>query len=127
MLEKNIKWLMIVIGLITCTMIYPAIAPGPGLINTFGTAVEGDLANMIVRGWGLLITITGALLVYGAFHPVHRKLVMVAACCSKTWFVVLNLTLGQAYLDHAMPAVIFDTVAVAIFVVYILTGKPAHS
>ena len=124
MLEKNIKWLMIVIGLITCTMIYPAIAPQAGLANTFGASLDGNLANLVVRSWGLLITITGALLVYGALYPVHRKLVMVAACFSKVWFVYLVLTMGQAHHATAMPAVIFDSVAVFIFLVYIVTGKP---
>lgn len=83
MITKNIKWIMLVVGAISCSMILVVLMPQQGLMNHFGESLDGPLAEIVVRSWGMLITITGGLLIYGAFHPVHRKLVIVAACCSK--------------------------------------------
>ncbi len=55
MLSGSIKWIMIVSGLLTCTMVYAVIAPQAMLQSTFGETLEGPLALLIVRNWGALI------------------------------------------------------------------------
>ena len=52
----RIKWIMLVSGALTCTMIYAAIAPQAALRSTFGETLEGPLAEIIVRNWAVLIT-----------------------------------------------------------------------
>ncbi len=126
MLDKSIKWIMLVIGLITCSMILVAVSPQQGLMNTFGASLDGDLASIVTQSWGMLITITGGLLIYGAFSPEHRKLVIVAACVSKVWFVYLVLSRGQAYMDSAITAVVFDSVAVVVLLAYLFTSKSSN-
>jgi len=123
MLERSIKWIMIIVGVLTCTMVMTAFAPHQGMVNMFGESLEGNVANIVVRSWAMLITITGGLLIYGALRPAHRKLVMIAACVSKSWFVYLNLSMGQAYLASTMPAIVLDSVAVLLFIVYLGTSK----
>lgn len=59
----NIKWIMLVSGVLTCTMAYAAIAPQAALHATFGETLEGPLADIVVRNWGALITLVGAMLV----------------------------------------------------------------
>jgi hypothetical protein len=49
---RNIKWIMIVSGVLTSSMIYAAIAPQEALTSTFGAALKGPLAEIIVRNWG---------------------------------------------------------------------------
>ena len=71
---KNIKWIMLVGGVLTCTMVYAAIAPQAALLATFGETLPGPLAELVVRSWGVLITLVGAMLVYGAFYPAQRHL-----------------------------------------------------
>lgn len=123
MLEKHIKWLMIVIGLITCSLILTVISPATGLQNLFGATLEGPLAEIIVRSWALLITITGALLIYAAFNPQYRKLVICIACISKTWFIAANLIYGQEFLASSMSALVFDGVAVLILLTYLFSSQ----
>jgi len=47
----NMKWIMILAGLLTSTMIYAAISPAKALESTFGESLNGPLAELIVRNW----------------------------------------------------------------------------
>jgi len=47
----NIRWIMVVSGALTCTMVYAAIAPRAALLSTFGETLEGPLAEVVVRNW----------------------------------------------------------------------------
>lgn len=116
---KNIKWIMLVSGLLTCTMIYAAIDPQGALNATFGTTLEGPLANIVVRNWGALIALVGAMLIYGAYKPPVRRLVLTVACVSKCLFMSLILIYGQAYLDKAGGAIAFDFIVVVIYLCYL--------
>jgi hypothetical protein len=113
----GIKWIMIIAGLLTCTMVYAAIAPQAALSSTFGETLEGPLAEIVVRNWGALITLVGASLIYGAFRPAVRPLVLVTAGVSKLVFIVLVLVYGRRYLveGQASIAVAVDLVWVVLF------------
>ena len=74
-LERSIRWIMLVSGIVTCTMIQAAIAPSAALMTSFGETIDGPLANIIVRNWGVLIALVGAMLIYGASRPAVRPLV----------------------------------------------------
>ena len=77
--RANIKWIMLVSGALTFTMVYAAIAPQEALRSFFGETIEGPLAEIIVRNWGALVALVGALLIYGAFYPPVRSVVLVVA------------------------------------------------
>ena len=51
-IARHIKWVMLVSGALTCTMAYAAIAPQAALRSTFGTTLEGPVADIVVRNWG---------------------------------------------------------------------------
>src|SRR4030095_16138749 len=96
----KIKWIMLLSGALTCTMIYAAIAPQAALRGTFGETLQGPLAEIIVRNWGVLITLIGAMLIYGAYNAAARPLILVVAGVSKLAFIVLVLTQGSRYLGQ---------------------------
>jgi hypothetical protein len=122
----RIKWIMIVSGVLTASMIYTAIAPEAAQTSTFGEALSGPLANVIVRSWGALIALVGAMLVYGAFNAEGRRLVLIVASVSKAVFVLLVLSEGSRYLfQQAGIAVAVDSVMVALFVWYLLSVRSA--
>jgi hypothetical protein len=111
-------------GALTATMIYAAIAPDAALQSTFGEALSGPLAHLVVRNWGALIALVGAMLIYGAFHPPVRPLVLVVAGVSKALFIALVLAQGGRYLGHqAGAAVAIDLVQVALFAWYLLAAR----
>ena len=124
----NIKWIMLVSGALTCTMAYAAIAPQAALRSTFGETLQGPLAEIVVRNWGALITLVGAMLVYGAFNPQVRSLALTIAGASKLVFIALVLSHGGRYLGHqAGIAIALDAVWVVLFAWYLLTARPAQT
>ena len=122
-ITKNIKWIMLISGALTCTMIYAAIDPEAALMFTFGASISGPIAEIVVRNWGALITLVGAMLIYGAFKPLHRSLVLVVASISKIVFIGLVLTIGNQYLGKAGVAIAVDSVFVIIFFVYLAKAR----
>ena len=128
-IASKIKWIMLISGVLTFTMIYAAIAPSSALRSTFGESLDGALANIVVRNWGVLIALMGAMLIYGAFRPAVRPLVLVVAGASKIAFIGLVLAGGQQFLNHqAGVSVGVDALMVLLFACYFLArfrGQPA--
>jgi len=114
------KWIMLVSGLMTCAGFHAAIAPEAALRSNFGQTLDGPLAEMIVRNWGALIGLVGVSLIYGAFRQGARRLALVIAAASKSYFIVLMLTVGRPYLHGQVSlAVAIDAVMVVAFVAYL--------
>lgn len=117
----NIKWIMLVSGILTCTMIFPALAPQAALLSTFGaTLPEHPLTEIVVRNWGALITLVGAMLIYGAYNPINRSFILLVAGVSKVIFISLVLIFGSQYLGKAGIAIGFDSVVVLLYFAYLL-------
>jgi hypothetical protein len=114
----KIKWIMIVSGALTCTLLYAAIAPQAALLSMFGATLEGSLAEIVVRNWGGLIALVGAMQIYGAFELQSRSLILTIASISKLLFVGLILMYGRQYLDKAGIAIAIDLVLVVLFIGY---------
>jgi hypothetical protein len=119
----KIKWIMLVSGLLTCTLFYAAIAPQAALRSTFGDSLEGQLAEIIVRNWGALITLVGIMQIYGAFNPPIRRFVLVIGCVSKLTFISLVLIYGRQYLGQAGLAIAIDSVMVILFIIYMFSDR----
>lgn len=117
----RIKWIMAVSGVLTCTMLYATIAPQAALRSNFGDALAGPVAEIIVRNWGALIGLVGAMLIYGAYRPASRSLALTVAGVSKLTFITLVLVHGRQFLGQQVGlAVAIDTVWVVLFVGYFI-------
>ena len=122
----RINWIMIVGGALTCTMAYAMISPQAALLSTFGESLQGPVADVVVRNWGALITLIGAMLIYGAFNPANRRLVLVVAGVSKVVFILLILAYGSQYLSRAGVAVVVDSVMICLFASYLVSTSKAE-
>lgn len=121
LIASNIAWIMIVSGLLTASMVQAAISPKAALRSMFGESLEGPLAEIVVRNWGALIALIGAMLIYGAYDPSVRPLVLVIAGASKLVFIALVLGQGGRYLKSQVRiAVAIDIAMVALFALYLL-------
>ena len=100
---------MIIAGLLTCSMIFAVFALEAALISMFGQALTEPLAQVVVRSWGFLIFLMGTLLIYGAYRPVYRNLILVVVGTSKLVFVSLNLVFGAEYIDKTTAMLICDS------------------
>ena len=117
----RIAWIMLTAGALTCTMVYAVIAPQAALQSMFGETLEGPLAEIVVRNWGALVTLMGAMLIYGASHPLSRPLILSVVGLSKLVFIGLVLTHGRPYLGHQVGvAITIDLVMVALFIAYLI-------
>jgi hypothetical protein len=120
---RNIKWILVLSGVLTTTMIYAAIAPEAALQSTFGEELDAPLAKIIVRNWGVLIALVGVMQIYAAFQPPVRGLVVTVAGVSKAVFIALILAQGTQYLSHqAGIAVVVDGLMVMLFAWYLLAS-----
>jgi len=120
----NIKWIMLVSGLLTSTMFYAAIAPQAALLSTFGESIDGPVADVVVRNWGALIGLIGMMLLYGAFTPSSRPLTLTVAGLSKVVYISLVLAHGARFLSaQAGVSVAVDAVMVLLFVTYLATSR----
>lgn len=94
----NIQSILVVFGLATTSMLLFTIAPAPAQRLMFGETLPGPVANVVVRHWGLLIALTGGMLVWAAFHPETRTLAIGAALISKTVFMGQMVAGGGRFL-----------------------------
>ncbi len=124
-IAARIKGIMLVSGLLTCTMVFAAVAPEAALRASFGETLQGPVAEIVVRNWGALIALVGAMLIYGAYHPPVRPLVVAVAGISKLVFIGLVLTYGRQFLGKAGLAVGIDSVMVCLFAIYLIGVRRA--
>src|SRR6185436_10030490 len=120
----NMRWIMLVSGVLTASMVQAAIAPDAALQSNFGETVSGPLAHLVVRNWGALIALVGGMLLYGAFNPIHRSLVLIVAGASKVVFIALVLSEGARYLSQPVGiAIVVDSVMVVLFAWYLAAER----
>lgn len=122
-ITRHIKPIMLVSGALTSTMLYVALFPDQAMQHTFGERLEGPLAELVVRNWGLLVTLVGLMLLHGALQPSARRVALLVAGTSKAAFVTMVLSSGSRFLAHgAGPAVAVDAIMVVLFAIYLATG-----
>jgi hypothetical protein len=115
---KNIKWVMLVSGVLTFTMFYGLFAPEAALESMFGVSFNGTLESIIVRSWSALVGLIGAILIYGALNDKSRVLSISVATVSKVIFVSLVMIYGQEFLGKAGPAIAIDCVTIVLAALY---------
>jgi hypothetical protein len=88
--------------------------------------VSGPVADVVVRNWGALIALVGAMLIYGAGKPAVRPLALTVAGASKAVFIALVLSHGGRFLGYqAGIAVFVDVLWVIVFASYFLAVRGA--
>ncbi len=120
----NFKWIMLISGLLTCTMFLALFSPQASLKSNFGNTIDGPVAEIVVRNWGALIGLIGIMLIYGAFNTTVRKFVLIIAGISKIIFISLVLTSSQSFFGlGAGTAVIADSVMLLLYAIYLLATQ----
>lgn len=124
-ISNNVKWLMVISGALTCTMVYAAINPQGALKSNFGDTIEGGaIGEIVVRNWGILIALMGAMLIAGAFNPPARALILTIAGASKIAFIALVLTFGSTLLAYQVgTAVVLDSIMVLLYALSLIAMK----
>ncbi len=116
----NIGWVLIVSGVLTCSMISMALAPRFAMLSTFGEIAEGPVANLIARSWGLMIFASGLMLIYAAWHGEARLPILLYSIVGKLGFIGLVLAERRFRRPSALIAAAGDLVIVALLSWYLL-------
>jgi hypothetical protein len=124
---KNIKWVMLVSGVLTFTMFYGLFAPQAALESMFGTSFDGTLENIVIRSWSALVGLIGAILIYGFFSQKNRVFSISVAAFSKVVFVSLVLLYGQEFLAKVAPAIAMDCFVIILSGVYLFAVRMQRS
>jgi hypothetical protein len=120
---KNVKWVMLVSGVLTFTMFYGLFAPQAALESMFGVSFNGTLENIVIRSWSALVGLIGVILIYGFFSQKDRVFSISIAAFSKVVFVSLVLLYGQEFLGKAASAVAMDCVVIILSGVYLFAVR----
>lgn len=117
---KNVKWVMLISGVLTATMFYGLFAPQAALESMFGASFGGTLEGIVIRSWSALVGLIGVILIYGFLNENVRKFSIVVAAFSKLVFVILVLLYGQEYIAKLVPALAMDIIVVIVAGIYLL-------
>ena len=122
------KWVMLVSGLLTCSMIFTVFAPAEGLRQTFGESLDGPLGEMLTRNWAKGVFLFGVMLIWGAFAMSVRKFALTIVGISKLGFVAMVVSLGEPYLSKAIVPVVLDSALALYYAAYLFaTRVPAKA
>jgi hypothetical protein len=113
MLAAHIELVLLLTGLATAGALVLFLAPATMMKMLFGQAPSDALSLLIVRHWGLLVGLVGALLFYAAYHAEVRVPTLIVAIVEKAAFALGVLispfrrrptVLGMALADAGMGA-----------------------
>jgi len=120
----NFKWVMLICGLLTCTMLVGLFSPASSLQSNFGEALVTGPENLVVRGWSALIGLMGIMLIYGAFKPAVRNYSLIIAGINKIIFIGLILIFGRQYMPFGLgTAIVADATMILLFAVYLFNSS----
>ncbi|PHY12477.1 hypothetical protein CSW58_12350 [Caulobacter sp. B11] len=114
---EHYQIVLVISGLLTLTMLQFVISPGRAMRSTYGEALEGPLADVIVRGWGLLIGLTGGMLIWAAYHPETRDLAVGAAVISKVFYMGSLLAKGGRFIKGFSGVTVLIDVAMVLLLI----------
>ena len=124
---KNIKWVMLVSGVLTATTFYGLFAPQAAVESMFGASFDGPLETLIIRSWSSLVGLIGLVLIFGAFSERNRVFCISIAALSKVIFVSLVLIYGQVFLGSAAPAIIMDCLVIVLTLSFLVSVRVQRS
>jgi hypothetical protein len=120
---QNIASVLIVSGVLTCSMLLMAVAPRFAMRSTFGEIAEGPVANLIARSWGAMIFASGLMLIYAAYHAEARLPVLLYSIVGKLGFIGLVLAERRFRRPSALIAAAGDLVIVGLLGWYLLAAR----
>ena len=128
MIEKHIKLILLVTGLVTMLPVVQFFAPEL-MLQQQSLTVSDDAGRLFAQHWGLVVFCIGALLVYAATHPEARQSIVSAGLIQKLGLVVLLLmNWSNPALQGLHLVAVFDALCVVLYAIYLFgSGKPSDA
>jgi hypothetical protein len=120
MLAAHIELILSVTGLATASVLVVFLAPVPVMKVLFGQSPSDTLSLLIVRHWGLLICLVGALIIYAAYHAEVRVPTLIIAIAEKV-VLVLGLLISPFRQRPTVLAVVVADIGMAtMYAIYLI-------
>src|SRR5229473_5234753 len=121
MLAAQIEWILLLTGLATAGALVLFVAPVTMMKMLFGQAPSDALSLLIVRHWGLLVCLVGALLIYAAYHAEVRVPTLIVAIVEKAAFALGMFISPFRRRPAVLVVALADAVMASVYLMY-LTG-----
>ena len=119
-LTDNMQWVLLICGLLTCSMIQGVFAPRFTMRAYFGEAPDSPAADALMRSWSALVAFSGLFLIYAGYTPAVREAAVAVVGAGKLFFVVLLLSQPKRFFrGQAVTAIILDSLMVIVFAAYL--------
>jgi hypothetical protein len=119
MIDKHIKLILLITGLITMLPVVQFFAPD-WMLQQQSLVVADDAGRLFAQHWGLVVFCIGSLLVYAAMHPGSRRSIVCAGLIQKLGLVVLLLmNWRNPALQGLHMVAIFDAICVLLYAIYL--------
>jgi hypothetical protein len=119
MLAAHIELILLITGVATAGALVVFLAPVPVMRVLFGQAPSDALGVFIVRHWGLLVCLVGALLIYAAYHAEVRTPTLIVAIVEKAALVLGLLISPFRQRPTVIAMVLADATMAALYLVYL--------
>lgn len=124
MVHKHFTWILYITGIATMLPLLQYFLPHVAL-SLSALKLDDPVGLIFAQQAGMLIFCIGALLVYAARHPVHRRPVVWAALAEKLGFCILIvMSWNTPALQGLHLVVFFDTACVLLYAIYLLKPEP---
>ena len=120
MLAAHIELILLITGLATAGALALFLAPVTMMNMLFGQAPADALSLLIVRHWGLLVGLVGALLVYAAYHPEIRVPTLIVAIVEKAAFALGMLISPFRRRPSVLVMALADAGMAAVYLIYLI-------
>jgi hypothetical protein len=120
MLAAHIEMILLITGLATTAALVVFLAPVPAMKLLFGQVPSDALSLLIVRHWGLVVGLVGALLIYAAYHAEVRVPTLIIAIVEKVALVLGLLMSPVRQRPTVLTMALADTGMAAVYVIYLI-------
>jgi hypothetical protein len=121
MLTDQIQPILLVTGVATAGVLVLCLAPVTTMKLVFGQAPADALGLLVIRHWGLVVSLVGALLIFAAYHADNRVPTLIVAIVEKTAFVCGLLVSPFRRRPAVLAIAMADAGMTAVYLIY-LTG-----
>ncbi|MBI3678300.1 MAG: hypothetical protein HY243_16950 [Proteobacteria bacterium] len=118
----NIRWILILSGVLTCSMLVMAVAPRYANRVIFGEEISHASHGLVSRSWGAMIFASGLMLIYAAYYAEARLPILLYSIAGKLGFVVLVLSKPHFRKQRAFTMALGDLVIVALLAWYLISA-----
>jgi hypothetical protein len=119
MVAAHIELILLTTGVATACALPLCLAPVTAMQIIFGQAPSDPITLNLARHWGLLIFCFGILLIYAAYHPEVRTIVLTLATLEKAAFATGVFTSPWRRRPLALFMALADAAFAALYLMYL--------